>query len=157
MKIRLLHTLAALAISFALPTFAQQKDTVDPKRAQQIRALEMKWNEVFNRSESGALAALYTEDAVRVTPHGTFRGRQAIAKDYAEHDFQRYQSKNYVRKGDRVIAVGNEVRATGKWSCAFHDTDFRDKHIDGHYLWVLVREGDTWQIRRDTYDEGNGY
>jgi len=47
--------------------------------------------------------------------------------------------------------------AIGKWSCAFHDTDGRDKHIDGHYSWILVREGDTWKIRRDTYDEGTGY
>ena len=153
----LVVALLGLAVGFILPTFAQQKDTVDPKIAEQIRALQMKWNEAFNSSESGALASLYTEDAVRVTPHGTISGRQAIAKDYAQHDFQRYQANNYVRKGDRVIAVGNDVHAIGKWTCAFHDTDGRYKHIDGHYLWVLVREGDTWKIRRDTYDEGVGY
>jgi uncharacterized protein (TIGR02246 family) len=157
MKIRLVVALVGLAISSALPTFAQQKDTADPKTAEQIRALEMKYDEAFNRSESGALAALYTDDAVRVTPHGTLSGRQAIAKDYAERVFQRYQCHNYIRKGDWIIAVGNDVRANGKWSCAFHDTDDRDKHIDGHYSWVLVREGDTWKIRRDTGDEGNGY
>jgi uncharacterized protein (TIGR02246 family) len=156
MKLRLLVALVGLAISFALPTFAQQKDTVDPKIAQQIHALEMKFDEAFNRSDVGALAALYTEDAVRVTPHGTFSGRQAIAKDYAER-FQRYQLNNYVRKGDRVNAVGNDVRASGKWSCAFHDTDGRNKHIDGHYSAVWVREGDTWKIRRATSDEGTGY
>jgi len=103
-----------------------------------------------------ALAALYTEDAVRVTAHGTFSGRQAIAKDYAER-FQRYQSNNYVRKGDRVNAVGNDVRASGKWSCAFHDTDGRYKHIDGHYSAVWVRDGNTWKIRRATSAEGTGY
>jgi uncharacterized protein (TIGR02246 family) len=157
MKIRLLGALVWLAIGFAVPGYAQQKDTVDPQIAQQIRALMTKYDEAFNRSDSGGLAALYTDDAVKVTVHGTFHGRQAIAKDYAEHDFQRYQAKNYVRKGDRVIAVGNDVRATGKWSCAFHDTDGRDKHIDGHYSWVLVREGDSWKIRKDTVDEGNGY
>jgi uncharacterized protein (TIGR02246 family) len=157
MKIRLLFALGGLAICLILPTFAQQKDSVDPKVALQIRALMTKYDEAFDRGDSGGLAALYTDDAVKVTVHGTFHGRQAIAKDYAEHDFQRYQAKNYVRKGDRVIAVGNDVRATGKWSCAFHDTDGRDKHIDGHYSWVLVREGDSWKIRSDTADEGNGY
>ena len=35
MKIRSLLALAGLAISFAVPTFAQQKDTVDPRIAQQ--------------------------------------------------------------------------------------------------------------------------
>ena len=149
---RLCVILFGLAISFAPPAFAQ----VDPKIEQQIRALLAKFDEAFNRSDVGALAALYTEDAVRVTPHGTFSGRQAIAKDYAER-FQRYQLNNYVRKGDRVNAVGNDVRACGKWSCAFHDTDGRYKHIDGHYSWVLLHEGDTWKIRKDTSDEGVGY
>ena len=116
-----------------------------------------KWDDAFNRSASGALAALYTDDAVRVTVHGTFHGREAIAKNFAENDFGRYQSNNYVRKGDRIVAVGNDVRVTGKWKCAFHDTDGKDKHIEGHYSWILVREGNSWKIRRDTGDEGIGY
>jgi hypothetical protein len=38
MKIRFLLALVGLAISFALPGFAQQKDTVDPEVRQQIEA-----------------------------------------------------------------------------------------------------------------------
>jgi uncharacterized protein (TIGR02246 family) len=155
MKTPLLFALVGLAISFALPTFAQQ--TVDPQIAQQIRELMKKWDEAFNRSAPGALAALYTDDAVRVTVHGTFQGREAIANNFAENDFRRYHSNNYVRKGERVVAVGNDVRVNGKWRCAFHDTDGRDKHIDGHYSWILVRQGDSWKISRDTGDEGTGY
>jgi uncharacterized protein (TIGR02246 family) len=155
MKIYLLLALLASAISLTVPALAQQ--TVDPQIAQQIREVVTKWDDAFNRSAPGALAALYTDDAVKVTVHGTFHGREAIAKDFAEHDFGRYQSKNYVRKGDRIIAGSNDVRVTGKWKCAFHDTDGKDKHIDGHYSWILVRQGDSWKIRRDTADEGIGY
>jgi hypothetical protein len=36
MKIRLVVALVDLAIGFVLTTFAQQKDTVDPKICQQI-------------------------------------------------------------------------------------------------------------------------
>jgi len=43
MKMRLLPALAGLAIGFALPTFAQQKDTVDPEIRQQIEAAHMKF------------------------------------------------------------------------------------------------------------------
>jgi hypothetical protein len=38
MKIRLLFALVGLAISFAVPTFAQLKEVVDPQIRQQIEA-----------------------------------------------------------------------------------------------------------------------
>jgi uncharacterized protein (TIGR02246 family) len=142
-----------LAGSFALPTFAQ----VDPKVDQQIRALAAKYDQSFNRSDSGGIGALYTDDAVRVTVHGTFRRREAIAREYAERSFRQYQSTDHVFKVDRIVAVGDDVRVTGKWKCAIHDTDGKNKHIDGHYSWILVRQGDSWKIRKDTADEGTGY
>jgi ketosteroid isomerase-like protein len=67
MKIRLLLALVGLAISFALPIFAQQKDTVDPQIAQQIRVLAMKYDEAINMHDAAAVAALYTQDAVWTT------------------------------------------------------------------------------------------
>jgi hypothetical protein len=52
MKMRFLCALIGLAISFAVPAFAQQKDTVDPKIAEQLSALSKKTvavgNEVFS-------------------------------------------------------------------------------------------------------------
>jgi ketosteroid isomerase-like protein len=94
MKIRSLLALVGLAISFALPTFAQQQDTVDPKIAEQVRALATKFDEAFNKNDAVAVAALITEDAVWITPHGTFTGRQAIEKDYADYAFRRYHCNN---------------------------------------------------------------
>jgi uncharacterized protein (TIGR02246 family) len=153
MKMRLAVALAGLTIGFVLPTFAQQKDTVDPKIAQQIRALAMKYDEAFNKNDAAALAAFYTEDGMLVTPHGTFHGRQAIEKDYAEHSFRQWQATNQVTKVDRVIAVGNEVRSIGKWSCNFRTRAGNADRIQGRYSSVLVREGDTWKIRKYTYSE----
>jgi hypothetical protein len=49
MKIRLLRALVGLVISFAFPTFAQQK--VDPKTKQQIRVLASNFDAAFNRHE----------------------------------------------------------------------------------------------------------
>src|SRR6202030_2694229 len=46
MKIRLVVALVGLAISFALPAFAQQKDTVDPQLIQKLYdTISKKWNE----------------------------------------------------------------------------------------------------------------
>jgi hypothetical protein len=69
MKIHLLLALAVFAISFTVPTFAQQKDTLDPEIAQQIRVLPMKFHEAINRNDAAAIAALYTE--VNVLPGGS--------------------------------------------------------------------------------------
>ena len=88
MKIRLVVALVGFAISFTVSTLAQQKETVDPQIVQQIAALAAKFDEAFNRNDAAAVAAFYSEDGVRVTPHGTFSGRQAIEKDYAKFDFQ---------------------------------------------------------------------
>jgi hypothetical protein len=52
MKIRLLLTLAWLAIGFALPTFAQEQNTVDPEVRQQIEAVAMKFGEAFNKHDA---------------------------------------------------------------------------------------------------------
>src|SRR5215470_5930997 len=106
---------ARLATGFVVPTFAQ--DTVDPKTAQQIRALAAKFNEEFNEHDPAAVAALYTEDAVWDTYHGTFRGRQQIEQVYADRCFKRWNKHNWTTTIMRVIPVGNEVRATGFWGC----------------------------------------
>src|SRR6266404_3978712 len=61
MKIRLLIALVGLAISFALPTFAQQKETVDPQLIQKLDdTVNKKYYEAINNHDAAALGALYT-------------------------------------------------------------------------------------------------
>jgi len=150
MKIRLVVTLVGLAFGFALPTFAEQ--TADLKIGQEIRGFASKFDETFNTQDPVALAALYKEDGIPITANGTFHGRQAIEKDYAKHTFQSYHANDHFTTVDRIIAVGDEVHAFGKWSIAFKADAFT-KHIEGHFLWVLVREGSTWKIRKDDSHE----
>jgi uncharacterized protein (TIGR02246 family) len=154
MKIRLVVSLIGLAIVLAVPTFAQ-KDTVDPKIVEQIRALASKYDAALNNHDAAAVAALYTEDGVSGAPHATGHGRQAIEKAYANW-FKHWQVGNYFTKVDRVNAVGNEVRSFGTWSDIFRDTSNSPRSDDGHYSWVIVREGDTWKIRRSTFTRTAG-
>ena len=69
MKTRL-FVLAGLAISFALPTSAKQKETVDPQILQQYEELRKKFDEAMNNNNASALAACFTKDAVLVTNRG---------------------------------------------------------------------------------------
>jgi hypothetical protein len=72
-----------VAIGFVFATFAGQKDAIDPKIDQQIRALAWKFGEAYNKYDPGAVAARYTEDAVRFNAdNSTFYGRKAIEKSF---------------------------------------------------------------------------
>ena len=82
MKMRLLLAVAGLAIGFALPTFAQQTNTPDPKLREQIIALLEKFNNAWNNNDPVALADLLAEirsslpvtiNTTEVTPQTTSR------------------------------------------------------------------------------------
>ena len=88
MKTRSLLTLFGLAICFALPIFAQEKEEVKPfpftpipagpQLVQQIEAINQKFDEAFNKHDAAAVGELYTSNAVQTTPQGSFSGREAI-------------------------------------------------------------------------------
>jgi hypothetical protein len=65
---RLVVALVGLAISFALPAFAQEKEEVNPfpfraiaaspQLVQQLDAINLKLDEAFNKLDAAAVAAL---------------------------------------------------------------------------------------------------
>ena len=83
---RLLATIAGLAISFAFPTFAQEQNAVDPEVRQQIEAALTSFDDAFNKQDAAALAALFTLDATQVNAAGVGdalrSGQEAIKKWY---------------------------------------------------------------------------
>jgi len=121
MRMRSLLTLVGFAISFALPTYAQQKDLADPQTTQKILALMKAVNEAQNNNDPAARVALYTRDAVFVTPDGgPIIGRQAIQKWFTDL-YQWWHPKNSIHKVDGdaphlIGTAGNELWATGEWS-----------------------------------------
>jgi ketosteroid isomerase-like protein len=64
MKICLIVALAGLAISLALPTFAQQTNTPDPQLRQRLLAVIEKHADAMNKNDAAAAAACFTEDAI---------------------------------------------------------------------------------------------
>jgi uncharacterized protein (TIGR02246 family) len=154
MKIRLPLVLVGLVFGFALPVFAQQKESVDPKVDQQIRELAAKFDEAFNKNDAVAVAALYTENGVSAF-NTTSYGRQKIEKSYT-HDFQRWHPKDHVLKINRLDPVGKDVRVIGRWSQTHvSDINRAPMYEEGYFTWIIVREGDYWKIRRSTFGEKN--
>src|SRR6266478_3360495 len=134
MKIRLVVALVGLAISFALPTFAQQKDTADPEITQKIRAISKGFDEAENNNNAAGIAALFTEDAVFVADGGPVYGRQAIEKRLAAEFGAR--PSNFSHKLVQVYAIGNDICAITEWSLP--------PVYKGHSVRIYGRDADTW-------------
>jgi ketosteroid isomerase-like protein len=164
MKIRLLFALVGLAISFALPTYAQQKDTADARIAQQrdlvgdpkaldeFGSLATQQSEAFTNKDAAAVAALFTEDAVLVAPDGIFSGRQAIEKRY-EDTFQRWPFTTFNDPRDcHLKAIDNAVWSFGEWGGTLQG-ETSPVFVQGYFSAIYVREGDAWKIRMLTLSE----
>ena len=67
MIIRAILAMTGVAFGFISPTFARQKDPIDPKIDQQIHALATKFDEAYNKNDPTAVAALYTEERLGST------------------------------------------------------------------------------------------
>ena len=150
MKTRLLGALVGLVISFALPTYAQQKDVADPKITQKILALGKADEEGHNNNDPAAIAALYTRDAVFVTPEGPITGRQAIQKWHTDL-YQSWHPKNFITKLDGPLhligTAGNELWATGESSETGQGKTGEPIPIKNYWACIYVREADDWKIR----------
>jgi|SRR5215469_10155723 len=156
MKMRLITALSGLAITFAVPAFAQQTNTPDPQLRQALDALDKKNDEAFNNGDAASLAALYTEDAVEVTDQGPIYGRQAIEKHYADL-FQKVHFSNYTVKADQysphnVGADGYEAWSNGEWSATIQGQNFGPIQLKGFWSAIKAHEGDVWKTRMLTWN-----
>jgi uncharacterized protein (TIGR02246 family) len=150
MKIRCLLALVGLAISFALPTFAQRTNTPDPQLRQKLLDVIAKHADAMNKNDAAAAAACFTEDAVYVTDGGPVNGREAIEKWYADL-FQKVHFSDHIITVDQdsphnIGTDGKQMMwATGAWSTTIKGENFGPLEIKGY--WSVIREGDDWKIR----------
>jgi ketosteroid isomerase-like protein len=147
--------LVGLAISPALPTYAQQKDLADPQTTQKLLAGKKADEEAHNNYDAAATAAEFTDDAVYSTPGGTVIGRQAIQKYYTDL-YQWWHPENRITKLDEnaphlIGTAGNELWATGEYRETGQGKTGERLPIKGHWACIYVREGDDWKIRVATW------
>jgi ketosteroid isomerase-like protein len=150
MKTSLLLAFAGLAIGFALPTYAQQTNTPDPKLRERSISRFKALTDAFDKNDAAAVAANFTEDAILVTSFGQIRGRQAIKQWYAEL-FKDVQSSNNLITVDEdsphtLGTAGNELWATGQWSQTLKGQN-GSMEVKGYWSAVAILEGDDWNIR----------
>jgi ketosteroid isomerase-like protein len=142
-----------LAISFAAPAFAQQKETVDPNTLEQLAALGKQTHEAWTKNDAAALAATYTEDAVLVHDTGPVHGREAIEKHYADLFRQVHFSNHFGKRDDYsphiIGTAGNEIWEIGDWSLTYQVNGGSPVQLKGYWSAIRVREGDAWKTRME--------
>ena len=156
MKMRSAVALLGLAISFALPALAQQKDALDPQLRQVADTLSKKFDEAYDNNDAAAVAALFTEDAVLVTTQGPIYGREAIEKSYADM-FLKFHLSDDKTKADQnsphtIGTAGNEIWETGDWTAILQAQNGSPVHLQGHNAFVDIREGDDWKVRMEIFN-----
>ena len=153
-----LITVVGLAISFALPALSQEKAATPavpnpfqpipagPALVQQLEAINLKFDEAFNKHDAMALGALYIANAAQVTPIGTFSGREAI-EGYVTDLFQRHNPSDRVTKMNYVYAMGGDLCAIGGWTVTINGT----QKFGGYLVNVYTLAGSTWKIRASVF------
>jgi uncharacterized protein (TIGR02246 family) len=138
-----------LAISFALPTFAQQTNTPDPHLREKLIAAIKKHTDALDKNDAAAVAANFTEDGILVTPDGPIFGRESIEKYYVGLFKQIQLSNNLAPVDDDsphiIGTAGNEMWATGRYSATVKGQNFGPVEAKGY--WSVIREGNDWNIR----------
>jgi ketosteroid isomerase-like protein len=154
MKIRSLLTIAVLAISFAVPAFAQQTSAPDPQLREQFVAFCKKFDEVWNSNDQAAWAALFTDDAIEVTHTEPVYGRPALQKLWADLQLN---FSNHITTLDQysphvIDAAGNEVWMNAKYSLTVKGQNFGPVDQKGNLCAILVRDRDSWKMRMFTWN-----
>jgi ketosteroid isomerase-like protein len=107
--------------------------------------VQSEFAEAYNRKDIAAMAAFFSENGVRITPAGVFRGRDAIGRelqrvviDLGLHDYS-------VRRTVSRLE-GNMVFNAGEWKAKLGD----GQQFRGYYSALLVREGGGVKIFEET-------
>ena len=136
-------TTTILLLLAAMPALPQP---TEPSAGGEVfEKMQSEFAEAYNRKDVAAMAASFTEDAVRTTPAGVFRGRDAIGRELqrvsVELGLHDYSVKRTVSrlKGDMVFNAG-------EWQAKLSD----GKQYHGYYSALLVREGDGVKIFEET-------
>ena len=139
MNIRLLFTLAALAIGLATQALAQEQKTVDPEVRRRER--NKKEGGGVNKHDAADWCAFYTEFAIDVwslQAEGAAVGLPAIKKKYEAHFATHPAPQSF--KVVQVYAIANKI-------CAIMDyTDHRYSKGQALVIYVLDADGD-WKVR----------
>jgi uncharacterized protein (TIGR02246 family) len=135
--------ITSLLIGLATSAIGQQN--VPQADQQAAREVHVQFTTAFNRQDAAAVAALFSEDGIRVTPQGIIQGRDAIHKDSDKRFQSRFHDLSITPLIVRVLS--DSIWEAGEWTMKIGDQPVR-----GYFAMTLVREGNSFKIRDDTFN-----
>ena len=138
-----ISVVAIMLSGFVTPASTEQDE---PSAGGELfEKMQSEFAEAYNRKDIAAMAAFFSENGVRITPAGVFRGRDAIGRelqrvviDLGLHDYS-------VRRTVSRLEGGMVFNA-GEWRAKLAD----GQQFRGYYSALLVREGDAVKIFEET-------
>lgn len=146
--LRYLMVVPVLAIGLATPVAAQPIS--QPEAAQAARSVTEAFFKALSGKDAAAVAALFTEDAIRLTPGGPQNGRAEIQKFWTEA-VKSWEPAFF--RVDQVVPLGSDaVLAVNSWAGTYHGPN-GPVGLRGYDQLTEVRDGAGWKIRMETYNE----
>ena len=136
MKRHLASVLALVVVGMYVAVLAQKSDP-------EIQKVVDQYLSGFNKGDAKALTALYTSDALRITPDGRFlTGRAAIEKSYVEAFAGPYKGTMLRLQAGTTRALTADVALIeGTYEVTGGSTP-----VKGRYLNTLVRQAGAWKL-----------
>jgi len=131
-----------MLIGMATPALGQKASESEQKAAHDLQS---KFVAAFNRQDAAGIAALFTEDGIRVTPQGIIKGRDAIRADLEKRFKANFRD---ISSETQILRVSeNGLWEAGEWSMKIGE-----KPVRGYFALTLVREGNEFKYLSEVFN-----
>jgi len=135
---------ALMLIGLTLPVFGQQDRPENPQQIaealQAVQEVSRQYLAAYNQQDAAAIASLFAEGGVRITPYGIIQGREAIRSHF----------ENAFKAGSHDVSdVIRVFRASGNtvWEAGSYTVKVGQRYRRGYFATTFVREGGGFKIR----------
>ena len=104
------------------------------------------WQDALNKGDTSAVAALYTSDAVEVTPDG-IRVCPAAVKERLDESIKEGWKQDSV-----IVATKCDSEGTVRWSSGSWKRTSPQGPVGGFWTAIQVKDGEGWKIQNLTFN-----
>jgi uncharacterized protein (TIGR02246 family) len=117
-----------------------------------VKAAYSAWDAAFNKGDAGAVAALYSDDALMLPPsHDVIKGPAGVEKFLL--GILKMGAKNHKFEMIEAREQGSIIYAAAKWSATGKDAEGKDQAWSGVATHVFERQSDgSLKLKLNTFN-----